>query len=187
MTCGLGKECWHCFKHYQKENLVDVIKFKLPKFRTAYFAQVIAFGDCLYRHLYSIKYLAMLDLNKMPTQHEVSNWYKIVEYATRHRKDNYCAFQFANVFFKDRRSPFDINKTTESYQSIEKYKITPLMYYNREKDVYGYNVRSKHIVDTRFAGVLGVHVMYKCLENTKVFVVPHDICMLNHYRIPEKI
>jgi len=90
-----------------------------------YYGQLVLITDCLYRSMYEVDYLVMMDLDEMilPVNH--NSWAELV--ASLEKKGSYAAFSFLNRFFAPPShfdSSPDFNSTT-SFDSDAAGKYRP--------------------------------------------------------------
>ena len=108
-------------KHYVKKGMVELTKLtlpgeqpNLPGFRHLYLKnkltnkrqnELIPYNDCLYRNLYSFKYLALLDIDEiiMPLKYE--NWSDLMgeveEMSFKTRNQTKASYNVRNAYFLD--------------------------------------------------------------------------------------
>lgn len=167
--------------------------------------ELIPYNDCLYRNLYSFKYLALLDIDEiiMPLGEETSwsSLMKNVETLSL-RQQNYsrASYNFRNVYFFDDLSKQQKNKiklkTTPSYRTTDEYL-------SRDQDINDEPVPSylhmmQHVYRSKnytkpdqyvkcFHNVERVvslhnHFPLNCFGQCTTFSIPTSLAHLQHYR-----
>ncbi len=166
-------------RHYLEAGMIEVHQWPLPSINIHYYAQQLAFHDCLYRNLKKSKYLAVLDFDEIIVPHKVDTWQKTISSIEADSRKDWCAFMFRNVFL-DSVFHCELTETHNTY--ILNMSIDPLLRTRRDKSPWPNQSRSKLIINTKFAQKIGVHLMWTCLDSTTTYSIPENIGLLHHYR-----
>ena len=174
-------------EHYSKHGLLQLVKWRNVNQRGQllhYFGQSLIMHDCLYRNMYRIKYLAMVDLDELllPSKHQ--NWSELINDIGR--QDDYHSYLFSNCFFMNKNAR--VSNVTLPCQGV---KVPKYFQWTSRSKCYcdgksGYH-RTKYMMQTELTVALFVHSVCKAIRG-KQYKVPHNIGVNAHYRnrIPYK-
>ncbi|XP_053551779.1 uncharacterized protein LOC128642919 [Bombina bombina] len=146
-----------------------------------YYGQTAALNDCLYRHMYKSKFIALHDIDEiiLPTIHK--DWTEMLDYL-ENTSPTARAFLFQNhVFpttFKDKAN----SMTPETWLSVPGLNILQHVY--REPNLPNELNPTKMIINPRNVIRTSVHVPLDLIGTE--FCVPEDIAKLCHYREPKQ-
>lgn len=172
-------------RYYVKKGFVELTKLtlpgeqpNLPGFRHLYLKnkltnkrqnELIPYNDCLYRNLYSYKYLALLDIDEviMPLKYE--NWSSLMDeveqISFKARNQTKASYNVRNAYFLD-----DLTKLgSEGKESSNKESM--------EAGVPAYMHMLSHVVRSRNYTKPGQYV--KCFHSTERVVSLHNHFPLN--------
>lgn len=174
---------------YSRRGLVNVIQWRLPMgvdtfpktdepVDIHYFGQLAALNDCLMRNKRISEYIVTLDLDEfiIPHSNKSFSWTDILlEIQKPH-----CAV-FRNVFF--RKEWTRGNLTFPTIKLAEKYKLVTLLKTEHDGNIWTANQRSKYMVQTNAADLLGVHYVPRMKSGyARSSIAPLEVALLHHYR-----
>ncbi|KAM4696019.1 beta-1,4-galactosyltransferase galt-1-like [Rhinophrynus dorsalis] len=146
-----------------------------------YYGQTAALNDCIYRHMYRSKYIALNDIDELilPAIHE--EWPAMIDFLL-YTNPTSNIFMFENHVFpttlQDKSSPL----TPEEWNSVPGINILEHAYREPNKP-YEINP-TKMIVNPRTILKTSVHVALDFIGEE--YLVPSDIARLCHYREPKQ-
>ena len=140
-----------------------------------YYGQLLLISDCMYRLMYEVEYLVMIDWDEMlmPVKH--TSWHDMVmSFPTKKRSNMYSTFRFLNTFFD---SPSDPPKLPNCHNmSLPKY-LHKTTHYKCLVD------RPKSILRPRLIVEPSVHGRCKALDlHEMIYHVPRSVAFNAHYR-----
>ena len=142
-----------------------------------YRGQLLLISDCLYRLMYEVEYLAMIDLDEvlMPVKHK--NWHEMV----KEFNSMYSTFAFGNVFFD---SP---SKVPPPKKLPNCHNMTLPKYFHRTRRYKCSQTRTKSISRPRLIVEPSTHLRCKAISG-QLYRVPQSLAINAHYRnvIPAK-
>lgn len=183
-----GADVHKILDYYAHRGLVDVIPWPVPvpvntwpldpniRPEVHYFAQVLALNDCLYRYMFTSKYIVFTDLDEFIIPRRHLHWAEMLNHLTCPSATG--AFIFQNVFFrKDWQD-------TAIEDSIHTLGAVTLMKTLREKYIWPHYSRSKYIVVPRLTIQVGIHFVFEFIDNFAIQQcdVPEELALLHHYR-----
>lgn len=187
--------------YYVKQGLVELTPLtlpgkqpNLPGFRHLYLKsklvnkrqnELIPYNDCLYRNLYSYKYLALLDTDEiiMPLKHK--NWNdlmgEVLSLALKDKDSMRASFNFRNVYFLDDLQDGEEMRHIEHEEGIPGY-LHMLQHVYRSKNYTkpGWFVKCFHNVDRVVS--LHNHFPMNCFGQCTTYSVNTSLAHLQHYR-----
>jgi hypothetical protein len=180
-------------QHYSKQGWVEVIPWRLPVIvdvwppdpliqpEIHYFAQLLALNDCLYRHMFSSRYVVFTDLDEFAIPRNTMTWTDMLAREFPCPKER-GAFLFPNCFF--RRDWRDDEHATDA---VKRLQLVTQLKVNREDNVWPHFSRSKYMLQPRMIVQIGVHFVFEFLDRNVEghCEVPHSTAMLHHYRLWE--
>ncbi|KAM9324226.1 uncharacterized protein PAF06_000239 [Gastrophryne carolinensis] len=187
-TCS--KAIQEILDFYVSEGLVEIIPWPIDKYlRTSkawhqdrdpasqigYFGQTVALSDCLYRNMYTSRYVTFNDLDEiiLPRMHQ--DWHELMKYMEG-RYPNNAVFLIQNHFYPNNVT--DPTFHTAFPKNVPGTNILELIHY--EPEIPGIHNAHKMIVNPR--EVIQIHV-HKALKAYKGSVdVPEHIVSLHHNR-----
>ncbi|XP_050395903.1 uncharacterized protein LOC126814653 [Patella vulgata] len=174
---------------YINEGVVKVIQWHLPilvdrwpqnkKEEVHYFAQLASLNDCLYRNLYTSKYVVYTDLDEFIIPRNTTDLPSLIRKIDTD-SHKYGAFVFRNIFF--RKEWPKLKGDFEGRAQAEKYKSETLLTVKRERKVWPMYQRSKYIVKPSGVEVVGIHTVWTWRNGYKAYKVNEDDARLHHYR-----
>lgn len=194
-------------------DLVRVIEWKKFEihYPLHYYGQLVLISDCLYRSMYEVQYLVMMDLDEMilPVRH--NDWTELTN--ELEKKGRYASFSFLNRFIVSTPSQYttttSYNDNITSYDEVEATPSDPYSpvdpkvvqhfngsnipaYFTRTQEVqcfFGYGAKTKLIINPRLLVRGTVHEACESVKSyQKVYNVPPEEGINGHYRehsIPE--
>ena len=199
------------FQSYTKEGIVEVLPWKIPvkveypntkkEADIHYYGQLTAMNDCLYRNMFSSRWVVYQDLDEIlvPLLHD--NWFNMLRHANvewvsknffiqdNHFKSSIPgSYLISNVFipsqWKNNSKTRQLNFLSKDDQSLfEKIRPKSITSKYCEKKIYSHYVRSKYIVWSRLAEYMEVHqastFIYPGLTQ---LAVPQHTALLYHIR-----
>ena len=143
-----------------------------------YYGQLLIISDCLYRTMYEVDYLAMIDLDEMilPVKH--NSWSEMVQ--SLKPTPATSSFKFQNAFFVETEKGKQATIPNCSNQTVPKY-------FSRTRHhtcFRGYSYRVKQMSRARFIYLHNIHAVCNRVKghSTNVNVGP-EVALLGHYRI----
>ena len=167
-----GSKVAKVLKHYSKKGLVDVVQWKVPvevegyPAEVAYYAQVLALNDCLYRSKKTSTYIVNTDLDEVIVPKLESNYRTMLQEIG----GTQLVYSFKNVFFH--------SDTQGKHGPAKKLTLSTLRFQTRSKFIWPVNQRSKMIINTKASLPLMIHHP----QNVHSFEVPSNQALLHHYR-----
>ncbi|XP_066436506.1 uncharacterized protein [Eleutherodactylus coqui] len=193
-NCSLWVE--RILDYYSKEGLVEVVPWPIQKYLRpsnqwfhddnddndiGYYGQISTLNDCLYKNMYTSKYVLFNDLDEIILPFEHMTWDGMMEELQRENPD-------AGVFLFESHTFPQTAVTNGDFTGISSWKDVPgfnlLNYVHREPDRPElYNAR-KMIVDPRKTFQLSVHSVLKSFGKT--LNVPLKTALVRHCRGPHQ-
>ncbi|RWS27472.1 Glycosyltransferase-like protein, partial [Leptotrombidium deliense] len=189
-------------KYYQDIGLVELTKItlpgnqpNLPGFRHFYLKykltskrqnELIPYNDCLYRNIYSYKYLALLDIDEiiMPLQHD--NWSQLMQavQVDSLKIKNYtrASYNVRNVYFLDDLGDGEEQMTHTGHEpGIPRYlHMLQHVYRSRNYTKPGQYVKCFH--NTERVLSLHNHFPLNCFGGCTTYSINTSLAHLQHYR-----
>ncbi|XP_042855850.1 uncharacterized protein LOC122242592 isoform X2 [Penaeus japonicus] len=184
-------------KYYQKKGFVDMSKLTLPgdqpnvpelthrylheKGGNKRLNELIPYNDCLYRNIYSYKYVVLLDTDELIIPRNLSSWKRlmevVVEKALKANKKPRTSFAARNVYFLD-----SMQEAHGFYQDIPRYMhMLQHVYRARNYTKPGAYIKCFH--DTQRVFTLHNHFPFSCLgKGCHAYAIPTEDAHLQHYR-----
>ena len=158
-----------------------------------YYGQLVLISDCLYRSMYEVEYLVMMDLDEMifPTRH--TNWAELVD--ALEKKGKYASFMFLNRFFMG--PPHHTSNLTLPHNNRSDPSLDPKViqafkgneipaYFSRTREVkcyFSYGAKTKLIIKPLNLVRLTVHESCESVRFYRpVYWVPPEVGISAHYR-----
>lgn len=141
--------------------------------------EILPYNDCLYKNLYSYKYVVLLDTDEIIIPVNDPDWVSLMEKikSEHDETDKYASFSVRNVYFFD-----DLIHNHGWFENIPKY-MHMMQHVNRVKNFTkkGYYVKCFH--DTQKVLSLHNHYPFDCLDHKcKSYSVDTEDAQLQHYR-----
>lgn len=191
-----NEDIWKALNDYEKEGVLKIIKWNLPQetlINSHYHAELASIADCLYRNMYSVKYLVFTDLDEVivPLQH--GNWSDMISAI---EQADIAAFQFSHIATHPNQSNKEYQRKWSCQQKNGEQKETqhPLPIYlvnSFQTPPYladsrkGLLLRQKLIIKPELVLRMGIHSINSLLNETyQQVLVPPEIGLLYHYRTP---
>ena len=179
---------------YKSSTFIDVHQFQLPsnferyyaemKQWYKYYSQIGAINDCLYRYMYTSKYIAFVDLDEMIIPVHNYTWNDLMSHLEQiPANQTKCGFAFQNIFYD---LYFTNDEEIERNETIKQNRIFSLLKTKRSHHVFEHFIRSKLIVNPRRLNVMSVHKIIKVCGACNVYKVGIDTAILHHYRYFKK-
>lgn len=165
-----------------------------------YYGQLVLITDCLYRSMYEVEYLVMMDLDEMilPVNHK--SWAELA--AALEEKGRYAAYSFLNRFFAppSHFDPVDYNSTlgleiesTSYFDAALESKVSSYYkdsevpaYFSRTQEVecyFNHGAKTKLFFNPRRLVRATVHEACESVRTYKpVLRVSADVAISAHYR-----
>ena len=164
---------------YISQGVVELISWDVPTIAIEkglhYFGQQVSMNDCLYRMMARVRYVAFTDLDEILVPRAASNLEQLLKQlpnSTQGRKT--AVFYFSNAYFplsNDSNSPQSQHDLTIPY-NIQRCPAID--------DNIG--VFTKYIVEAKYVQYIGVHIVFKTINNAGSFYVPSKLGLMHHYR-----
>ncbi|KAM8934327.1 glycosyltransferase family 92 protein C33H5.2-like [Pelodytes ibericus] len=181
--------------YYKGRNFLDLISWPITSFLNVssgwhypehpgdlhYYGQTAALNDCIYRHMYTSKYIALNDIDEIILPVNLTDWSEMMERLIQ-EKPAASVFVFENHLFpatlEDKQNPL----TPAEWNSVPGVNI--IQHVKREPNQPTEINPSKMIVNPRDVVRTSVHVPLDFIGEQ--YNVPQDIAKLCHYRQPKQ-
>ena len=151
-------------------------------------------NDCLYRYMYTSKYIAFVDLDEFILPRYHYSWNDLFKSLEKKEQETYLTDLILNPFgnwnqpcaFIFQCLMFNINWPDEDDESpkFQDYKIHNIMSLKKSRrKPYPHNERTKAIVIPQLVDAMRVHTVKQCLGSFKPYHVPYTTAALHHYRL----
>lgn len=183
-------------KSYIDEGLVEVHPWKVPVPvdtwppdphsvpQVHYFAQLGALTDCMYRHMFSSKYILFSDLDELlvPQMEKHATWddmWTSIEVAPQVGE-----WIFQSAFF---RMDWADDQEAKRDPDVKELGLITQLKTLREEHSFPHFSRSKYILNPRMVEMIGVHYAFDFLNDSPLsqILVPDSVALLHHYRLWE--
>ncbi len=203
-----SQEALETIEYYQHIGVADIVPWDIPQLvakKMHYFGQIMQQNDCLYRNMYSSKYVAFLDIDEflLPRQEVTSTKQDMASYApdmTSSRQQMTSWDQMIEAIIKttqniDKISVFSFRsnlfRTSKKVDSAYQYKIQEVFY--RDAVPYPHHKKSKLIVMPTRIDMINIHDVIKPLSEYHYiwgewsefvpYYVDNYTATVNHYRV----
>ncbi|XP_063592845.1 uncharacterized protein LOC134769963 [Penaeus indicus] len=184
-------------EYYQKTGFVDLTKLTLPgdqpnipelthkylKEKGGYkrLNELIPYNDCLYKNIYSYKYVVLLDIDEIILPRNLPSWKALmkalVKDAFKANKKPRTSFAARNVYFLD-----SMQERHGFYKDIPRY-MHMLQHVYRAKNYTKPGAYAKCFHDTQSVFTLHNHFPFSCLgKGCHAYYIPTKDAHLQHYR-----
>lgn len=142
------------------------------------YGQRVLLNDCIYRNMYRVKYLALIDLDEMIYPVSTKTWPDMLQ--VLEKKGNYAGYTFSNNFIEE------VDRTT----SRSCTHLNSVKYFERLKRLpwpsFKKNTKMKMIVRPDLVSASCIHDLCKATVKgyTKTYWVPSSVGIMAHYRVP---
>ena len=190
-----GSQVVPYLRSYEEIGVVTAVPWKLPVLTGAvgsgtnaeihYYGQVAALNDCLYRNMFSSRYLVLTDLDEIVVPRRHGTWIEMMESEGKAFRSDWqsvvASFNIRNVFF---RTDYGMDDLYVGNDSVHGLQLRSLLFTTREEMTFPHGIRSKHIVNPEAVLFVGVHQIARMLDNNRFFVlnVNEGAALLHHYR-----
>ena len=167
-------------EHYSKQGLLQLLKWKkVEKWNPLhYFGQSLMMHDCLYRNMYRVKYLAVVDLDELLLPSKYQNWPEMINAIGG--QDKYHSYRFGNCFFA--RNNAEATSITIPCNKVHLPKYfqwtSRLKCFCTDKDT---TTRPKYMVQSELIIDMYIHWVCKATRGEE-YVVPHSVGSNAHFR-----
>ena len=173
---------------YVREGTVGVVQNwgkGLPQHSTHYFGQTLSINECVYRNMYRVKYLVFTDLDEFIVPRKSLGWPGMMK---KIENLKYGAFIFRHSYFlgNNRSKELDTKENVKTFTCNGSRVEFPrfLTHTTRSRKVYPQKEKSKYIIKPLHSCIIGIHEIFKHVEeNIVTFVVPPGYGLLHHYRV----
>jgi hypothetical protein len=191
--------------YYQSVDMVDVTPITLPGaqpnilgFRHLYLKKMLAtkrqnelmpYNDCLYRNLYSYKYLALLDIDEIIMPKVSDNWSQLMQIVEKlallkNKNQSYASYNVRNVYFFD-DSTGDKNQNQLNHvqheSDIPNYlHMLQHIYRSSNYTKPGQYVKSFHNIEHIVS--MHNHFPLNCFGRCTSYPIDTSLAQLQHYR-----
>ncbi|KAK6466175.1 glycosyltransferase family 92 protein F13G3.3-like [Huso huso] len=179
--------------HYIKEGIVEVIPWQITSFINVshswkpkaggdllYNGQLAALNDCVYRNMYTTRYVALTDLDEIIIPHRHANWGELMKFLEKQ-------YPYKEGFLFDEHHLF--NSVDGDRFAYKEWNNVPgvniLRHVNSEPVDRKSNAR-KMILNPRTVVQTSVHSCLKCIDRKLFVFVSSDVAWLHHYRYQYK-
>ena len=167
----------HIEKYYRGQDLLDIYNWDLPTNIDAfYYAQHSLVQDCIYRYMYSSKFIALVNVDEFILPRIHSNLLGMLNNLSCRNVGQYL---FQNKFF-----PLNLPNTNEviRHKNNRILQSTLLNHVMKEDKDWGYNHHSKTVVNPRSVEIGEIHNMRKMRHGATTCRVSPQKAVMQHYR-----
>ncbi|XP_042858102.1 uncharacterized protein LOC122244299 [Penaeus japonicus] len=182
--------------YYQEAGFVDLSKLTLPgdqpnipelshmylqaRSNMKRLNELIPYNDCLYRNIYSYKYVVVIDIDELIIPKNFSSWKTMmevmVERASKENSRSTNSFVARNVYFLDSMlEGHGFFRDVPQYMHILQHVYRARNYTSPRRFVKGFH-------DTQLVFTLHNHYPYSCLGRCYSYSIPTEDAQLQHYR-----
>lgn len=180
--------------------LIEWKKFEMHR-PLHYYGQLVLITDCLYRSMYEVDYLVMMDMDEMILPMHQNSWAELVK--ALEKQGRYASYSFLNRFFAPlphlntiidynsttaldtEMAAFDENAVEGKFSGYFKDGDVPV-YFSRTQEVecyFGHGAKTKLFINPRRLVRLTVHEACESVwQYKKVYQVPANVAISAHYR-----
>ncbi|XP_076347615.1 beta-1,4-galactosyltransferase galt-1-like [Tachypleus tridentatus] len=159
----------------QKGISIEILPWNLPATLfgiTWAGAQYVSIEDCVYRHMYDLKYLAVVDVDEIILPRKHSTLQAMISSISN---GNWGSLVFRNAFFcKSRSSAEKESNSTESFRTMT--------HLQHQKRIWSAKKRSKVIVQPTKIVICGIHYVHEHFNDSEAVVISPSVAILQHYR-----
>ncbi|KAH3867547.1 hypothetical protein DPMN_030679 [Dreissena polymorpha] len=180
-------------EHYRSQGIVEFVPWELhPLLREInavwYYAQMSMLNDCVFRNKGLSKYVITTDLDEFIIPRKHTNWSELLS-----AQPEACEYQIRSVVMVKGNASKTINgkahvpNNSKCLEEIGqgKQSLCSLCKQYRRNYIYGYNDRSKYIINPECMFIAGVHFNHVVIptksSSLKVVYVPVSTALVNHY------
>ncbi|XP_063592847.1 uncharacterized protein LOC134769964 [Penaeus indicus] len=184
--------------YYQKRGFLDLTKLTLPgdqpnipelthkylkeKGGNKRLNELIPYNDCLYKNIYSYKYVVLLDIDEIILPRNLPSWKALmkalVKDAFKANKKPRTSFAARNVYFLD-----SMQERHGFYKDIPRY-MHMLQHVYRARNYTKPGAYAKCFHDTQSVFTLHNHFPFSCLgKGCYSYYIPTKDAHLQHYRL----
>lgn len=152
---SVGPHLSRCLQEYVRRGIVDVQQWNLPPDIARvvhYHGQIMAINDCLYRMMYTTRYLVIPDLDEFVVPMRSDNWLSMLHDINNEMiedADQIASYSFRNRFFPTKSSKFS--------SSERQFKTLTVVQADRE--LFPYTIRSKVMARPERVLIWHVHLL----------------------------
>ncbi|GBL87204.1 hypothetical protein AVEN_270490-1 [Araneus ventricosus] len=167
---------WKLIKHLQHVSYsIEFLPWNLPPDIKDMWSlgQIASINDCIYRHMGTNSYIAIVDLDEFITPRHVMNVQELL-FAHEKARRRTGSFVFRSCVF-----------CSEYRQDVLPHFIPPFITQTsvrRENWIYPFLVRTKYVVKTSEVVMAGVHHIWELLPGAEERLVPASQVLVHHYR-----
>jgi len=158
-----------------------------------YFGQMAAINDCLYRNMFTSRFIVFTDLDELIVPRRRGSWLELMRDVSPPPKGGsgiakeYAPFFLVrNVLF---RRDWDDDAAGMAKNALaRRLQLRTLLTTNRESIVFPMGVKTKYIVDPRRITIAGIHCPYRVFKDAAIGVnIDEPDALLHHYRIIQEV
>ena len=163
--------------YYKTRGIVDILPWKLDdrlkNEQIHYNGQSVNIQDCLYRSMFTTRYLAFMDLDEMVVPKKHTDWLSMITSIKNHT--HHAGYSVISAFFDPEW------RQKDSGYAVRGPRLRSLMDIIRTKHLN--SRRTKCMVNPRRIFEIGIHHVSKPIVATLQTVkLPEEIVLLHHYR-----
>ncbi|OCT66998.1 uncharacterized protein LOC108699507 [Xenopus laevis] len=180
-------------QYYTKEGTVEVIPWQIQRYlkvshnwqylnddtEIGYYGQILTLNDCIYRNMYSSKFVVLNDQDEIILPFKHRTWDNMME-SLQWENPDVGIFLFENHIFPQTEVSNGNFTNTSSWNGVPGFNL--LQFIHREPDRPDYFNARKMIVDPRAVVQTSVHSTLKQYRNSKY--VPLETALVYHCRGP---
>ncbi|XP_050546289.1 uncharacterized protein LOC126908342 isoform X2 [Daktulosphaira vitifoliae] len=182
-TIGPNVEC--ILNHYKKDNLISMLPWEIDlvskkEIRTE--GMFAALNDCLYRNMYTSKYVAFLDIDELIMPKQNNTLTQLIKWMNTYQSP--AAYSFRNAFFYMQWAD---DESLQLEKNPFHSNLIVLRKTRRKTKLHPHKQRSKYICDPRRVVEVGNHFIWEFLDpgHDATLYIPAERAILHHYRVCE--
>lgn len=160
---------------------VEILNWENLNNTLHFYGQRVLLNDCIYRNMYKVKYLAIIDLDEMIYPVTTKTWPDMLK--ELEKKGKFAGFTFSNNFI-------EVVNHSKSWNSRNCTHLKTVKYFERLKRLpwppFKQKTKMKMIVRPDLVSVSCIHDLCKPTVKgyIKTYWVPRSVGMMAHYRVP---
>ncbi|XP_013777358.1 beta-1,4-galactosyltransferase galt-1-like [Limulus polyphemus] len=160
----------------QKKGIsIELLPWNLPTrlFRTTWAGgQYVSIEDCIYRNMYDVNYVAVVDVDEFIFPRNHSTLQAMISSIAN---ENWGSLIFRNAFFCT-------SKPSDQQTLNSTLPFRTMTYLQHQKNIWPAKKRSKVIVQPTKTIICGIHYVFEHFNNSKEIVISPSVAILHHYR-----
>ncbi|KAK7090169.1 hypothetical protein V1264_010002 [Littorina saxatilis] len=178
-----GPAVLRMLKMLEKEGIAEVYPWNMHLYQgdLYYMAQFSAIQECLYRHLWSSRYLLFGDVDELFVPRKHLSLMPLIQ-PLFEQKPECGAFLFLHTTYNCRVATQSPPRNVDPSGFAIRHRLNSLTHVLREDKLWRPNDRSKPVLDPHKVSVGSVHVVGKMRTGFKQCTIQREDAFLHHYR-----